>query len=161
MDRIRELFFEHPAKKFTVREITRKTRIPKSTVKNYLDILKSDGMVTKDNQSENSSLFKIKKTNYYVEKLVETELIDYLADKLIPEAIILFGSVRKGESIKNSDIDLFIITHSKKEVNLTKFEKKLKHKVELHVETSLSKLSPTLLNNVVNGIKIYGSFRVK
>ncbi len=78
-----------------------------------------------------------------------------------PSCIILFGSFRKGESVKGSDIDLFIESSKKIELNLNKFEKKLSHDLQLFIEEDIKKLQPRLLNNVVNGIKLYGSFKIK
>ena len=49
----------------------------------------------------------------------------------------------------------------KKNVNLKKFEKKLGHKIQLFVESDINKLHSNLFNNVVNGIKLFGSFKIK
>jgi len=161
LDKVKELFYEHPLENFTIREIAEKTKIPKSTIKNYLDQLKSEKLVNKDNQSTYSNYFKIKKTHYYIEKMFEAGLIDYLVKELTPETIILFGSFRKGESVKESDLDLFVVSHSKKKLDLGGFERKLKHNIELHLKTSINKLHDNLFNNVVNGIKLSGSFKVR
>ena len=156
-----EVFYEMPQKKFSVRELSEITGLAKSTVQDNLERLKQQGMVKKNNSATNSDYFKIKKTHYYIEKMFEIGLIDYIVKELNPETVILFGSFRKGESVKESDIDLFVMTHSKKEIDLKKYEKKIGHEIELHVQTGIKKLPDNLLNNVVNGIKLYGSFRVK
>jgi predicted nucleotidyltransferase len=161
MDKIKEIFYEFPLENFTIRGIANKTKIPKSTVNVYLEKLKSEGLVNKNNQFTNSNYFKIKKTHYYIEKMFEIGLMDYLIKELTPETIILFGSFRKGESVKESDLDLFVVSHTEKKLNLAKFEKKLKHKIELHLKTSINQLHDNLFNNVVNGIKLFGSFKVK
>ena len=161
LDKIKEVFYEFPLTSFTVRQIATKTRIPKSTVDNYLKVLKLDKMVNDKNRATNSDYFKIKKTHHYIEKMFKIGLIDYLIEKLSSETIILFGSFRKGESVKESDIDLFVVTHEKQNLNLLRFEKKLKHNIELHMKTGLSQVHGNLLNNIVNGIKLYGSFKVK
>ena len=160
-DKILELFYRNPNKKFTVREIAKKTNISKSTVQVYLNSLKKESLILKDNIASGSDYFKIKKTNYYVEKFFKVGLIDYLKQKLNPSCIILFGSIRKGDAVSESDIDLFLEMHHKLEINLSKFEKKLKHKIQVFSETDIKKLPPKLFNNVVNGIKLYGSFKVK
>ena len=161
LDKVKELFYEFPLENFTVRKIAEKTKIPKSTVKVYLDKLKLEKLVNESNQSTNSNYFKVKKTHYYIEKMFEVGLVDYLVKELVPEVIILFGSFRKGESVKESDLDLFVVSHVKKKLNLSGYERKLKHKVELHVKTGINQLHNNLFNNVVNGIKVYGSFKVK
>ena len=161
MDKILELFFEQPNKKFTIRSIAKITSIPKSTVHNYLAKLKSEKLVTKDNQGSNTKLFKVKKINYFLEKMHTTGLIDYLGNVFTPSCIILFGSFRKGDSVRDRDIDIFLETTKKIEPDLSKFEEKLKHKIQIFKETNIKKLQPRLFNNVVNGIKLEGFFKVK
>ena len=155
-DKILEVFYENPHKKFTIRELEKLTKLPKTTIAEYLKQIKRRKLLDQD-----SLLFKIKKTNYFVEKLISIGLIDFLIEKLNPSCIILFGSIRKGESNKESDADLFIETYSKNKVDLSKFEKKFKHKISIFNETKITKLPNELFNNVVNGIKIYGSFKIK
>ncbi len=149
LDKIKELFYEYPSKKFTVREIAKKTGIPKSTVQNCLQELKK----------ENKNLFRIKKIHFYIEKMFETGLIEHIEKELMASCIILFGSFRKGESEKESDIDLFIESH-KKTTDLTKFEKKMKHNIHYIVEPDIKKLPQRLQENIVNGIKLAGYFRI-
>jgi len=160
MDKIMEIFYEYPRKEFTVRELSKMTKVPKSTVQKYLAELKKDKII-ETNQASDSRIFKIRKINYFIEKIVSSGLIEYLEKELIPSCIILFGSFRKGESDKDSDIDLFVETIKKKEINLEQFEKKLKHKIQLFIEEDINKLQPHLLNNVINGIKLSGSFKIK
>ena len=161
LDKILELFYEYPQEKFTVREITKRIKIPKSTVQKYLVALKKHDLITKNNQAGFSLLFRTKKVNYFIEKIIESGIIEHLVEKLNPSCIILFGSIRKGDSINKSDIDLFVESSVKKEVDLNKFEKNLKHKIELFVYNDINQLQPQLFNNVINGIKLFGSFSLK
>ena len=161
-EQIVKIFYEHPNKKLPIRFVAKITKIPKSTVQYYLSKLKKEGIITKDNSSTDESLlFKTKKINYYMEKIVSTGLLDYLIKELNPSCIIFFGSCRKGESEKESDIDLFIETYIKKSINAEKYEKLLKHRIQLFIETNINKLPVHLFNNVINGIKLYGSFKIK
>jgi predicted nucleotidyltransferase len=161
MDKVTELFFEYPEETFTVREIAKRSSVSKSSVQGYLSSLRKSGIVATQTRANVSSLwFRTKKTHYYIEKLVQSGLIGYLIQKLQPEAIILFGSFRRGDSTKESDIDLFVLTHTPKPLDLAAYEKYLKHKIDLHSHKRLSELHGPLLNNVVNGIKLYGSFEV-
>lgn len=154
-------FYEHPERKFSIRELEERTKIPRTTIHRYLKELRKKNLINKDNSQKETSLFEIKKINYYIEELFKSGLIDYLIQSLNPSCIILFGSFRKGESDSESDIDLFIETYSKNKIDLSKYEKKLGHKISLFNETKITKLNKELLNNVVNGIKLYGSFKIK
>lgn len=160
-NKILNVFYENPGKKFTIREIMKITKIPRATVHKRLSELKKEKLITKDNMAGDSLLFKTKKVNYFIEEIVKSGVVDAIIKKVSPSCIILFGSMRKGESVKDSDIDLFVATYSKNKIDLSKFEKKLKHKIALFSETKITKLPDNLLNNVVNGIKLHGSFKIK
>ena len=161
MDKILELFFEFPDQRFTIRSIAKAAKIPKSSVQNYLKKLKSMGLVTADNKASNTRFFKIRKINYFIEKIYASGLIESLNKFFAPSCIILFGSFRKGDSARDSDIDVFIETTKKIEPDLGNFEEKLKHKIQIFKETNINKLPHRLFNNVVNGIKLEGYFKIR
>ena len=152
------LFFENPDKTYTVRKISKKTRIPTSSVQRYLKILRKYKII-KDKKFNFNSYSKFVKTYYMIDKLYRSGLLDFIEEKMNPSCIILFGGVRKGEYDREGDIDIFVES-SEKHPDLSLFEKKLKHKIDLFIESSISNLPKLLLNNVVNGIKLYGSFKV-
>ena len=52
--------------------------------------------------------------NYFMEEIVKSGLVDYLIENLNPSCIILFGSIRKGDSVGESDIDIFVESFVKK-----------------------------------------------
>lgn len=161
LDKILELFYEYPSQKFTVREVAKKTKIPKSTVQQYLLELKKQKLVDLENKATATMFFKIKKINFYIEKIVRSGIIETLAQELNPSCIILFGSIRKGDSTYESDIDLFVEAPLTKNINFHLYEKKLKHKIQLFIEKDIKNLQPQLFNNIVNGIKLYGSFSLR
>ncbi|MFH1683101.1 MAG: ArsR family transcriptional regulator [Candidatus Woesearchaeota archaeon] len=159
LDKLMELFYENPEKNFTVRELAVRTKIPKSTVHNHLLQLNKEGLL-EENKAAGSNIFKVKKTFFYITKIFESGLVDFITEKLQPSCIILFGSFRKGESDQDSDIDLFIES-TKEELDLTGFEKKLKHKIQIFVEKDINDLPDRLFNNVINGIKLGGYFKIR
>lgn len=160
-NQILELFYENPNQRFTIREISKITKIPRATAHRIIRSLKKQGLMNKENFANENLLFKTKKINFFIERIVSSGLIEKLINKFNPSCIILFGSIRKGESIKESDIDLFIESQIKREANLSKFEKKLRHKIQLFVESDINKLQKNLFNNVINGVKLYGSLNLK
>ena len=160
-DKILEQFYEEPNKQFTIRALAKRTNIPSASVQRYLNELKKQGFVTKDNRADMTPYFKLEKTFFLIKKMFKTGLIEYLEDQIKPEAIILFGSARKGEYVKESDIDIFVESTNKTRVNLAPFEKKLKHKIQLFIEEDINKLHKRLLNNVINGIKLSGYIKIR
>ena len=168
VDKVLEVFYEFPAKKFTVRELSKLTKVPRATVHKVLVGLKKEGMVDGEGRAETNLLFSTKKVNYFVEKIVRSGLIDFLAEELNPSVIILFGSLRKGDSVKESDIDIFVESFSKKRgfegqegFDLEKFEKKIGHEIQLFVHESIMDVNKNLRSNIINGIKLYGYLKTK
>jgi predicted nucleotidyltransferase len=165
--KIIELFFEEPYKNFQIREISRLTKIAVTSVKKYLEELKKEDLIKKDKKTlypsyianQQNRLFKLYKQQIITIKLTNSGLIDYLEDELHPRYIILFGSVRKGEYNKDSDIDIFIQS-KEKTIDLRKFEKILKHKINLFMEEDINKLSKELFNNIINGITLSGHLKL-
>jgi predicted nucleotidyltransferase/DNA-binding transcriptional ArsR family regulator len=167
---ILEYFFEEPEKKFYVRELAKLTKKSPTTISKYLDILKKKDLLIVERKynhllfkaDSESKIFKNLKLTCNLRKIIESGLIDYLEEEFnYPEAIILFGSFRKAENIPISDIDLMLISPIKKEIDLEKFEKILKHKIHLLINSkeSIEKFkekNKELLNNLINGIVIYG-----
>ena len=156
IDKILEVFYENPGKSFTVRELAKLTKVPRATVHKKLLELKKEGLINKENGAESNLLFETRKINYFVEKIIASGLVDELVEKLNPSAIVLFGSIRKGDSVKESDIDLFVESSEKKEIELSNFEKKLGHEIQLLVYNSIKKVNENLRGNIINGIKLYG-----
>jgi hypothetical protein len=56
-------------------------------------------------------------------------------------------------------VDLLVVS-KEKEVDLKKFESALKRKISLHFEENVSEIPKELLNNIVNGIVLYGYLTV-
>lgn len=160
--RILQLFFDYPTKHFQIREISRTLGLGLPSVRNHLKSLEGEGFVKRERKgvyesyvSTGSNLFKIYKRNDILIRLQECGLVDFLVDAFVPDTIVLFGSSSRGEDIESSDIDLFLIA-KEREANLKNFEAKLRRKISLHFEEKISKTPKELLNNVINGIVVYG-----
>lgn len=166
--RIMRLFFEEPARNFYLREVSRLTGIAVMSARKYLAELEKEGLLVKDKSTlypsykanDTSGLFRLYKQQAITILMHMSGLVDYLEKEALPRCIVLFGSVRKGEYTKNSDIDIFIQA-PKKELGLAKFERILKHKISVLFEPDLANLSEELLNNIVNGIVLYGNLRIR
>lgn len=157
-----ELFFEESEKHFTIRDIAKQTKIPQATVQRYVKALQKEGMLTEKNKANITPYFKFKKTFFLIDKLFTTGTIEFLETIYAPSIIILFGSVRKGEYDRESDIDLFIeTTKEKKEILLKPFEKKVGHKIQLFIEKDINTLPTELRINIINGIKLRGYIQLK
>lgn len=164
--RILKLFFDQPTRFFQLREISRKLNLGMPSVINHIKKLKKEGLIKKEKRgvyknyvAEKNELFRIYRRNDFLLRMHESGLVDFLADELMPDAIVLFGSCSRGEDIETSDVDLLVVA-KEKEIELKKFESALKRKISLHFEENVSQIPKELLNNIVNGIVVYGYLTV-
>lgn len=170
--KVLRIFFEDPFPKgigFQLREISRKIKVATPSVKRYLIELEKEELIVKTEHriygypvyyaNRDNENFKFLKRLDNIMKIKESGLLDYLSENCMPDTIILFGSSAKGEDLKDSDIDLFIMSEKEK-LSLEKFEKQLNRKVNIFFSDSFTKLSKELKNNIINGIILKGYLKV-
>lgn len=162
-----KLFLDSPTDSFRLREIARLTKISPPSVMNYLKEFEKESLINKQTKRkvpfytalrDNPQFILYKKIGIIFE-LNQCGLVSHIWDKLSPQAIVLYGSFAKGESIENSDIDLFILGKNKN-MELVDFEKKLNKKVHLFFKESLKEIPNELKNNILNGIILKGYLKV-
>ena len=125
--KVLKVFFENPMPKdagFQLREISRKTSLATTSVKLYLNELITDGLVISTKHriftypvywgNINSLEFRFLKKIDTILTIRESGLIEHVGDQAMPDVIILFGSASKGEDLKESDIDLFLLCRERK-----------------------------------------------
>jgi len=161
-----KIFLDSPTESFRLRELSRMSKISPVSVMNYLEEFEKGELIRKYQkrgipfyigERDNEKFILYKKISIIYE-LNESGLVDFLWDKLSPEAIILYGSHAKGEAVEDSDLDIFIIGREK-EIKLDEFEKKLSKKIHLMFD-SVKHIPKELKNNLVNGIVLKGYFKV-
>lgn len=165
---ILNLFFEYPTKDFQIRGIAKSLKIPKTTVsyqinnflKEKLVIKRKKGVFPSFIANESSELYRFSKRQDSIKKIMGCGLLDYIEKEVNPRCIILFGSFAKAEYDIKSDMDIFVQA-KEHGLDLGKFEKKIKHKINIFFENDLGKLSSELFNNIVNGIKLMGFLKIK
>lgn len=168
MDNIETKFFLNPMTQFGVRELARITKLDTKTVMKYLQELVQRKIVIKRKEKGKypyyeanrlSYMYRHEKSEALVKKILASGLIEYLEKELNPKAIVLFGSVQKGTYHRESDVDIFIQAEYK-QLDLSKFNKKIGHRVQLFFEKDLKKISKGLLENIYNGLVLVGKLGV-
>ncbi len=165
--KVLQQFFDFPQKPFLLRELSRYTKLSVPSVRLHVKALIAEGLITKDKTGlypsfralRESPLFKLLKIQNIILRLYQTGLLNTIEKTTYPSCIVLFGSASRGEDNKESDIDLFVQTKRMK-IDLSKFEKNFNRKINLLFEPDLKTLSPELLNNLANGIVVYGYLKV-
>ena len=167
MIRTAEVFFISPSKTHYLLDISRSIILAHTSVKKSLNNLLKIGLIVEQIEKKgkrkfplyksniNNQLFKKYKIIYNISSILESNLIEFIEEKLAPKSIVVFGSYSRGEDIETSDIDIFV--ECKKEgLNVSKFEKKLNRKIELHFNDNFLTYSKELKNNIINGIVLSG-----
>lgn len=170
--RVLGVFFDDPSPKgigFQLREISRNVEVAPPSVKKYLRELEKEGLIVKARHrihgypvyyaNRDSENFRFLKRLDTVMKIKESGLLDCLLENCMPDVVILFGSSANGEDLKDSDIDLFVMSKEEK-LNLEKFEKYLNRKINILFSDSFSELSKELRNNIINGMILKGYLKV-
>lgn len=101
--------------------------------------------------TENENFRKLKRIYniFYLSNITESIIKEFR-----PNAVVVFGSYSKGEDTEDSDIDIFVDSVVKKEIDLEKFEKELGRNIHLHV-SEIKKVPDDLRKNIINGIILY------
>ncbi|MBI3334054.1 nucleotidyltransferase domain-containing protein [Candidatus Pacearchaeota archaeon] len=174
MDKVLKLFIENPEREFHVREIARKLKKAPTTISTALKKYEKEGLLISERKMNHllfranieAKKFKLEKLHYNLNKIFSSGIIEYLDKELNhPEAVGLFGSYAKAENTEKSDIDLFVVSSSKKELNLEVFEKKLSCQIHLFIlsKSDLEKMkkdNKELLNNIINGLILQGGIEL-
>jgi len=164
--RVLRVFLDYPTTHFQLREICRLLKMGMPSVRNHVRKLERQGFVRKEKRgvyqsyvSTRNELFKLYKRNDILLRLHDSGLLSFLADKFVPDCVVLFGSAARGEDVEDSDMDLLVIAKEKK-VEFEPFEDKVRRRISLHFEEKVSNVPKELLNNVVNGIVVYGYLEI-
>lgn len=169
--KVLEVFFDEPTKEHYLKEISRKANLSHTSVKKHLQVLKKWEIIQEREKRRGERRYpiyraEIENEEYKFYKKIDllhrlefTNFLEHLKETYFPDCIVLFGSASRGEDIEESDIDLFLQAEEK-EINLSKFEEKLKRNIQLHFKTDFSKYPKELKNNIANGIIIYGFLEV-
>ncbi|MBN1377093.1 nucleotidyltransferase domain-containing protein [Candidatus Woesearchaeota archaeon] len=161
-NKILEFFFDNPTTEFYIREICRKTNISIPSVISGVKKLKKNNILTVKKTKaiklvkaniENKKFIELKRINNLL-KLQDSGFLDFLKNNF-NETIVLFGSYSKGEDTERSDIDIAIINSEYKNLDLTKFEKKLNRNINLHF-VEYKTMKEDFYNSLCNGIVLNG-----
>lgn len=153
---------DNPNKTFFEREISDKTGVSRGATNLALRKLAWTRLVILQKKGR-MSFYSVDLTNPVIRywKVLNNILGVYqLMEKLkkVSEKIILFGSASKGTNIKESDVDLFVITDIPEKVN--KLLSKSKRRVQLIVKrplefVELKEKDPVFYDEVMRGITLW------
>lgn len=157
-------FFEDCYAEFGVREYARIANVSPPTASTRLSQYEAEGFLTKTTQRK-AILYQANRENKYFFDLSRMywrykleSLTAELTKTFVIPTIILFGSLAKVETTKQSDIDIAIIA-PKKHFDLEKYEKKLKRQIHLLNFEDFSTIPKDLLHNIISGYVLHGKLK--
>ena len=158
-----ESFFKDNYRKIHVREYAKILKISPPTASKILENYFKEQLLKKEidkqyyyySANRDSYIFRDLQRIYWKEQL--KELIRTIREDCLTPTIILFGSTAKAEIKKDSDIDITILTVSKINIDLDRFEKKLKKKIQLFHFNNIDEVSEELKHNILNGYILEGT----
>ncbi len=166
-------FLKFPLRKFLIREVSRIIKTNHTTVRQYLEKYKEEGILLKMKgnpyslymANTSSKEYKNLKIYYNLELLRTSRLIEKLERLYDYSPIVLFGSFAKAEDDEKSDVDLCIVSDIQKTVDVSQLEKEIGRKISIHLFThnawkKAKQKNPHLINNIINGITLSGQLEV-
>jgi predicted nucleotidyltransferase len=153
------VFFEDCYRKVNVREYAKLTGVSPPTASTLLKGFEKENLLKTVTERRNNlywanrenPLFVDLSKAYWRQKL--KLLAQELAEQVNYEAIILFGSLIKGETTISSDVDIYLNSNEKR-ISLEKHEKSLKRKIQLHFKKELA--NDYLRRNIQKGLLLNG-----
>src|SRR3989344_5679157 len=165
--KVLKVFLDSPTQEFGLREISRIAKLAPVSVLRYLreferkklikTLKKKDKPIYKAERENENFIFYKRLSILY--ELHNSGLVEYLWQKLAPQALILYGSHAKGESTENSDIDIFVIG-KKEEIELSKFKNFFGKEIHIMFDSDFKEIPKELKNNLINGIILKGYLKL-
>ena len=156
-----------PLREWHFEEIVREAKVTKAVANKWLKKYIKDRLLVRIKErgrfphltvGSNNPVYCSLKRIYALEQLHKCGLIPKLLSSNGIKAVILFGSMARGDWYKGSDIDIFVFG------DLADFDKKLyefklNKNIELHVfknREEIKAVKTGLMNNIINGYIIKG-----
>ena len=168
--KVAQVFFDEPTQDHYLREISEKAGLSHTSVKKHLEDMERWGMIEVEKlergertypiykRVENDT-FKLYKKLDVQDRLARSGLLEFIEENCNPDAMVLFGSAAYGEDIEGSDIDIYVQAASG-EVDISTYEEEFNRRIQLHFKERLEDYPKELVNNIANGIVIYGYIEV-
>lgn len=159
-----KVFCEEPLSIHFIKSISKRIGLAHTSVRKLVDDLLRMNLIQKKkakpfdgfvaNRDNDDFIFYKRVYNLFSLK----EISDFIVSNLFPELVVVFGSYSRGEDVESSDIDILVVSRSFRDLDLEKFEKKLKRKIHLLLLKDFKLLDSGLRKKVYNGFLLYGGF---
>ena len=158
-----EVFFIEPTSIHFIKGISRQIKLAPTSVRRHLAYLLKKDLIKKveskpfdgfaANRENDEFIFLKKVYNIYTLK----PLVDYIVSRCHPKAVIVFGSYSLGEDVEESDIDILVLSKTKKDIDVEGFKRKLRRSIHVIMVEDIDKLEERVKSKVINGIRLHGA----
>jgi predicted nucleotidyltransferase len=168
--KIMYLFFSYPTKEVSLNDLTKLTKISKTTANRVVNQLASEGFLK---ISQIGNLWRItcnqnhiyntsRKIAYNLELIYESGAIEEILKHFNnPRSIILFGSYRKGDDAETSDLDIAVEMLDDEATKIFEIgvipQLGYRQNVKVNIlKFTRNKIDLNLFANLANGIVLFG-----
>ncbi|MFH0798180.1 MAG: nucleotidyltransferase domain-containing protein [Candidatus Woesearchaeota archaeon] len=161
-----EFFLDDPMKEHYVREVVREAKVSLGSANKILKMLTDQGLLTQESKGRmliyrlNLKEPAVRQFKILVNILALKDLVDKV--KNYSNKIVLFGSCSQGNDVKESDIDLMVITQEKEPARraISKFNQTSQRKiapitVSINEYVLLKKEDKPLYENIERGVTLW------
>lgn len=162
--KILDFLIQHPGRQFLAGEIQKTVKISRGGVNLSLRQLAKEKLI-KRQKKDKFFLYSIDHTQPIIKQLKVLKNIEFLNPlvnkvKGLSKKIILFGSSARGGDLPKSDIDLFVLTNSSKEVKEALKKYKLTRGLQLIIRApvafaEMQKKEPVFFEEISRGITLW------
>jgi|SRR3989344_3741037 len=155
-------FFEDCYRRISVREYAKIISVSPPTASSLLNAYLKSNLLIKEIERNYIFFHANSKEKQFIDlsriywSIRLGNFLHYLEKELVPSAIVLFGSLSKGETKSDSDLDLAIFAN-KKNLNIKKYEEELERRFQIFWFKSTGDVkNKELMNNILNGYLLKG-----
>lgn len=173
-DKLHAWFFAFPEEEFSLNEIAEKLEIAKTSAHLIISQLVTDrflivsklGKLWRIKANQEHPWFTTRKIPFNLRIVYESGIIAWV-EREVPSAraIILFGSYRKGDDLKTSDLDIAVEISEEKKLDIWKaIIERLGYRENIKVNIHLfsrKRIDINLFANIANGIVLKGFLEVR
>lgn len=167
---LRIILENSPLKHWHFEEIVKEAKVTRAVANKWIRKYVKEGLLKRVKEHGrfpyfsagiNNPAYIAKKRVFALNLIYDSGLMQHLLSLEKAKAVIIFGSMAKGDWYMESDIDIFIYGSS---IGLDKhkYELRLKRNLELHVfetKKDIDEVKTGLIKNIINGLVIKGSIQ--
>src|SRR3989344_16212 len=160
IDKVALNVFRKPTTERTIRQIAKEVNLSPATAAKCVKALEQKNIIKARKIAKShlitgnidSDTYKFYKK---IANMISLEELNIRIKQQNPQAVVLYGSYRRGEDMEKSDVDIAIIGE-KFDIDLQKIEEKIGRNIHLLFFDSFKEIPPQLKKNLYNGVKLQG-----